>query len=185
MSRFNGTITTGERFVYKGIQFVCLDVIHGNYLAVTAKPYTEIPFDTSGKNDWHKSSLRRVLNQDFLDHLDRKHLVKQVCRTIADNGDRTYGTSEDYVTILSCEQYRKYRDVVSFFGECTWTRTPSNCVSSSSYLPRLVRFIYRAGDVDSGYAHYYGKVYPVCLFSSKALKLCRPLHLVGIDEDDE
>lgn len=100
MSKFNNeALNPGEHFIYNEIEFICLDIIGGNYLAMTAKPYAEIPFDTDGKNDWRKSSLRRVLNNDFLDLLDRRHLIKQTSDLIADNGDKAYGTSEDYVTI--------------------------------------------------------------------------------------
>ena len=103
MSKFNNeTLNPGEHFIYNGIEFICLVIIDGNYLAMTAKPYVEIPFDTNGENDWRKSSLRRVLNNDFLDLLGRRHLIKQTSDLIADNGDKAYGTSEDYVTILSC-----------------------------------------------------------------------------------
>lgn len=52
MSKFNNeTLNPGEHFTYNGIEFICLDIIDGNYLAMTAKPYAEIPFDTNRKND--------------------------------------------------------------------------------------------------------------------------------------
>ena len=128
MSKFNNeALNPGEHFIYNGIEFICLDVINGNYLAMTAKPWAEIPFDTNNHNDWRKSSLRRVLNNDFLELLDKKHLVVQTSDLIADNGDKAYGTSEDYVTILSCDQYRKYRDIVPLFEEWMWTLTPWSC----------------------------------------------------------
>lgn len=183
MSKFNNeALNPGEHFIYNGIEFICLDIIGGNYLAMTAKPYAEIPFDTDGKNDWRKSSLRRVLNNDFLDLLDRRHLIKQTSDLIADNGDKAYGTSEDYVTILSCDQYRKYREIVPLFKEWMWTLTPWSCNPSSS---DGVRGVYTTGDVDYSYAYYSHGVAPACLFSSKNLKLRRQAHLVGADEDDE
>lgn len=183
MAHFNNeALNPGEHFIYNGIEFICLDIIGGNYLAMTAKPYAEIPFDTNGKNDWRKSSLRRVLNNDFLDLLDRRHLIKQTSDLIADNGDRAYGTSEDYVTILSCDQYRKYREIVPLFEEWMWTLTPWSCIPSySSY----VRLVYTAGYVSYGYASNSKGVAPACLFSSENLKLRRQAHLVGVDEDDE
>lgn len=183
MSKFNNeALNPGEHFIYNGIEFICLDIIGGNYLAMTAKPYAEIPFDTDGKNDWRKSSLRRVLNNDFLDLLDRRHLIKQTSDLIADNGDKAYGTSEDYVTILSCDQYRKYREIVPLFKEWMWTLTPWSCNPSN---PDYVRIVYAAGGVyDLSASGSYG-VAPACLFSSENLKLRRQAHLVGADEDDE
>lgn len=183
MSKFNNeALNPGEHFIYNGIEFICLDIIGGNYLAMTAKPYAEIPFDTDGKNDWRKSSLRRVLKNDFLDLLDRRHLIKQTSDLIADNGDKAYGTSEDYVTILSCDQYRKYREIVPLFKERMWTLTPWNCNPSGSYY---VRGVDTKGNVYGNGADNSRGAAPACLFSSENLKLRRQAHLVGADEDDE
>lgn len=183
MSKFNNeALNPGEHFIYNGIEFICLDIINGNYLAMTAKPWAEIPFDTNKHNDWRKSSLRRVLNNDFLELLDKKHLVVQTSDLIADNGDKAYGTSEDYVTILSCDQYRKYREIVPLFEEWMWTLTPWSCYPSYLYF---VRIVYSTGIVDATSASYSYGVAPACLFSSENLKLRRQAHLVGVDEDDE
>ena len=183
MSKFNNeTLNPGEHFIYNGIEFICLDIIGGNYFAMTAKPYAEIPFDTNGKNDWRKSSLRRVLNNDFLDLFDRRHLIKQTSDLIADNGDKAYGTSEDYVTILSCDQYRKYREIVPLFKEWMWTLTPWSCIPS---YPNGVRYVTTTGNVSYNSAYHSYGVAPACLFSSENLKLRRQAHLVGAGEDDE
>lgn len=182
MAFSNDKLNIGEHFIYNGIEFICLDIIDGNYLAMTAKPWAEIPFDTNNHNDWRKSSLRRVLNTDFLELLDKKHLVMQTSDLIADNGDKAYGTSEDYVTILSCDQYRKYRDIVPLFEEWMWTLTPWSC--DTSYSNR-VRTVHTAGGVYSYSAYISNGVAPACLFSSQNLKLCRQAHLVGISDEND
>lgn len=182
MSFNNEKLNVGEHFIYNGIEFICLDIIDGNYLAMTAKPWDELPFDVNNKNDWRTSSLRRVLNSDFLDLLDRKHLIKQTSDLIADNGDKKYGTSEDFVTILSCDQYRKYRDLVPLFEEWMWTLTPWSCDTGNSHA---VRHVDPAGDVGNYSANGSNGVAPACVFSSENLKLRRQAHLVGVDEDDE
>ena len=58
-----------------------------------------------------------MLNYKFLDKLNKEHLVMQTSDMIADNGDKSYGTCKDYVTILSCDQYRKYRALVPCYPE--------------------------------------------------------------------
>lgn len=183
MAHFNNeALNPGEHFIYNGIEFICLDIINGNYLAMTAKLWAELPFDTNNENNWKNSSLRRVLNSDFLELLDKNHLVKQTSDLIADNGDKAYGTSEDYVTILSCDQYRKYRDIVPLFEERMWTLTPWSCNTSNS---GSVRYVGTTGNVGNYYADSSYGVAPACLFSSENLKLRRQAHLVGVDEDDE
>ena len=182
MAFSNDKLNIGEHFIYNGIEFICLDIIDGNYLAMTAKPWAEIPFDTNNHNDWRKSSLRRVLNTDFLELLDKKHLVMQTSDLIADNGDKAYGTSEDYVTILSCDQYRKYRDIVPLFEEWMWTLTPWSCNTSYS---NYVRYVHTTGNVYYYSAYNSYGVAPACLFSSQNLKLCRQAHLVGISDEND
>lgn len=182
MAFSNDKLNIGEHFIYNGIEFICLDIIDGNYLAMTAKPWAEIPFDTNNHNDWRKSSLRRVLNTDFLELLDKKHLVMQTSDLIADNGDKAYGTSEDYVTILSCDQYRKYRDIVPLFEEWMWTLTPWSCITSYS---GSVRYVNTTGIVYYDSACNSDGVAPACLFSSQNLKLCRQAHLVGISDEND
>lgn len=156
-------ICIGDHFVYKGIEWICLDIINGNYLAITAKVCMELPFDVDNHNNWKESPLRRVLNDEFLDKLNKEHLVMQTSDLIADNGDKQYGSCEDYVTILSCDQYRKYRGLVPNYLECMWTLTPWSCFSGGSY----VRFVRPTGNIDDVSAYFISGVAPVCLFSSR------------------
>lgn len=182
MTYTNEKLTVGEQFTYKGIEFICLDAIDGNYLAITAKPWESLPFDTNNRNNWRNSSLRRILNSDFLGLLDRKHIIQQTSDLIADNGDKAYGVSKDYITILSCDQYRKYRDLVPPFEEGMWTLTPWTCNTGYAHN---VRNVYPTGYVSINLAHNSLGVAPVCVFSSENLKLRRQAHLVGVDEYDE
>lgn len=156
-------ICIGDHFVYKGIEWICLDIINSNRLAITAKVCLELSFDVDNHNNWKESPLRRVLNDEFLDKLYEGHLVMQTSDLIADNGDKSYGTCKDYVTILSCDQYRKYRGLVPNYPECMWTLTPWSCFSGGSY----VRFVRPTGNIDDVSAYFISGVAPVCLFSSR------------------
>ena len=178
----NEKLMIGEHFTYEGIEWICLDIIDGNYLAITAQVWQELPFDVDDHNNWKESSLRRVLNDEFLDKLNWNHLIMQTSDLIADNGDRKYGACEDYVTILSCDQYRKYRDLVTHHPEWMWTLTPWSCCSGNG---GNVRVVDPTGNIDYNYACDSYGVAPACIFSSKHLKLCRQAHLVEIDESAE
>lgn len=184
------TLMIGERFTYKGIEWICLDIIDGNFLAITAEVWQELPFDTNNYNNWKESSLRRVLNSEFLELLDKSHLVMQTSDLIADNGDKMYGTCEDLVTILSCDQYRKYREIVPHYPEWMWTLTPWNC-SPNAGVARYARIVYPSGYIYNRGAYSSLGVAPACLFSSEHLTLCRQAHLVeksevaDTEEDEE
>lgn len=161
-------ICIGDHFIYKDIKWICLDIIDGNYLAITAKVWQELPFDFGNHNNWKESSLRRMLNYKFLDKLNKEHLVMQTSDMIADNGDKSYGTCKDYVTILSCDQYRKYRDLVPCYPERMWTLTPWSCYDSLGGTDGIVRLVNPTGNINDYSACCFGYgVAPVCLFSSK------------------
>lgn len=172
----------GEEFVYNGIRFICLDIIGGNYLAITADCWCEQRFNVNyndGCNNWKTSTLRRFLNEDVLEeHFDAKHLIKQTSNLTADNGDKAYGTCEDYITLLSCEQYRKYRDYVPLFEECMWTLTPWRCDTGNAYV---VRDVNPAGAVYYTDANDSIGLAPVCLFNSDNLTLRRQAQLISAE----
>lgn len=169
----------GEEFVYNGIRFICLDVIDGNYLAITADCLCEKRFNDNyndGCNNWKTSTLRRFLNEDVLEeHFDAKHLIKQTSDLTADNGDKAYGTCEDYITLLTCDQYRKYRDYVPLFEECMWTLTPWRCDPGDAYG---VRIVVPTGAIYVSYANDSNGLAPVCLFNSNNLTLRRQAQLI-------
>lgn len=158
-------ICIGDHFVYKDIEWICLDIINGNCLAITAKVWQELPFDVDNHSNWKESSLRRALNYEFLDKLYKGHLVMQTSDLIADNGDRKYGTCKDYVTILSCDQFRKYRALVPHYPEWMWTLTPWSCYSDGYGYD--VRLVSPTGDIGDYHASNSCGVAPVVLFSSK------------------
>lgn len=169
----------GEEFVYNGIRFICLDVIDGNYLAITADCLCEKRFNDNyndGCNNWKTSTLRRFLNEDVLEeHFDAKHLIKQTSDLTADNGDKAYGTCEDYITLLTCDQYRKYRDYVPLFEECMWTLTPWRCDTGDAYY---VRSVNPTGAINYYDANNSSGLAPVCLFNSNNLTLRRQAQLI-------
>lgn len=156
-------IHIGDHFIYKDIKWICLDIIDGNYLAITAKVWQKLPFDTNSRNDWKESSLRKVLNEEFLDKISKNYLVTQTSNLIADNGDNQYGICNDYITILSCDQYRKYRDIIPHYLKWMWTLTPWNCFGN------IVRTILPSGCINECNAYYTNGVAPVVLFSSQQL----------------
>lgn len=144
----------GARFEYGELEWIALEETDGGVLAVTAECLTdgdldEFPFDENNKNDWRKSSLRKYLNGEFLQAIDADNLIKQTLDLTADDGMREYGTSEDYVGILSCEQYRKYRDILPDYGYWWWTLTPWTCLASYA---SFVRGVNTSGAVSNYYA---------------------------------
>lgn len=161
-------IKPGTHFLYYGVEFVALGMEQGGVLAVSAHTWNEIPFDEDGSNDWRKSSIKDALNGDFLECLDLDDLLPFVSDLTADDGLKNYGTSEDYVFLLSCDLYRKYRENIPRYDASVWTLTPWSCHPSYADYVRLV--LASTGAVGSvGARDAYGAA-PACLFNPKSLK---------------
>lgn len=153
-------IKDGDHFTYKGIEFIRLGKEQGGILCITAKTWKEKAFDKDGCNNFKKSSVKKLLNTEFLSLLNESDLLPYTMDLIADNGDKSYGTDTVKVGLLSADLYRKYRDYIPLYPEWMWTCTPWYC----SGLAHIVR----SGDADgvlrSGGARGAHAVVPACIF---------------------
>ena len=79
-------------------------------------------------------------------------------------GLKEYSTCEDKMSLISVDEYRKYREYLPRTGEWWWTLTPdSTAGNGDEYWMSVVS--------PSGDAYYYvcyddGGVRPFCIFSS-------------------
>lgn len=155
----------GEFFERNGISFVALGIEQGGILAIAAEPLAEaMAFDEDDSNDWRSSSLRQYLNGEYLDELGKDYLLPFTSDLTADDGMKDYGTSEDYVFLLSDNLYRKYRSFVPSYRDWWWTITPHSCRPSHAHYERYVS---PDGSLYYSRAIYAGAVAPACLFNPK------------------
>lgn len=88
----------GEQFEYNGVKFTALGEEQGGVLAIVSELLLQrMPFDESRKNDWRTSSLRKHLNGEYLEQFNRGDLLQFVSDLTSDDGEKDYGTAEDYV----------------------------------------------------------------------------------------
>ena len=174
----------GEHFTFADMEFIFLAYDNsGNMLSLLANPIDgkEMEFDSNGNNNWRNSSLRKYLNEEFINRIGKDVLVPIISDLTADNGDKRYGNTEDLIALPSCDTYREFRDVIPLFDEWMWTCTPWSCNPSNGYF---VRYVNTGGSITNSYARYENGVAPLVKFSSENLKLCRQAHLVRTNNDD-
>lgn len=158
----------GEHFMRGGIEFVALGIEQGGVLAVAAKRLEdEMAYDEDGSNDWRKSSLRKYLNEEFVKNFDKGDLLPFVSDLTSDDGMTDYGTSEDFVALLSDNLYRKYRKFMPQYDTWVWTITPWSCHPGNAYFER---FVYTSGALGSFHAYYGAGVAPACIFNPEIFK---------------
>lgn len=178
------TLRPGEHFMFKNFEWVCLDPNHpdGGVLAIMATPWKkDVKFCQSDKfadekgnwNNYCTSNVRMILFCMANTVFDRKNLLSHTVDLVADNGDRAYGTVKDTVFILTCDEYRKYRDYIPHYDSWIWTATPWYCGDKDSDTGDAdsVRFVNAGGLLYNYGACNCGAVAPACVLNPKSLNL--------------
>lgn len=185
------TLRHGEHFMFKNFEWVCLDPNHpdGGVLAIMAKPWAnDVKFCPSDKfadekgnwNNYRTSNVRGILSDMANAVFEGKSLLPHTVDLVADNGDRSYGTVQDLVFILTCDEYRKYREFIPHYDRLIWTVTPWWCCGrdSDTDIANLVRYVYSGGRLVSGYAYYGCAVAPACILDPASLNLRQSMAFV-------
>jgi hypothetical protein len=192
------TLRPGEHFMFKNFEWVCLDPNHsdGGVLAIMAKPWAkDVKFCPNNKfadekgnwNNYRTSNVRGILSDMANSVFDRKSLLSHTVDLVADNGDRAYGKAEDLVFILTCDEYREYRDYIPHYDRWIWTATPWYCGDKDSYtgIADYVRRVSPNGRLSSNAASIGLAVAPACILNPKSLNLRQSMACVEEREEKE
>lgn len=158
----------GETIEVAGITWKVLDKLESGYLAIADEFYgSDRKFD-GNCNNWESSDLRNELNAELRkkieDELGKNSLVEFERDLLSMDGQTEYGTCEDYVSLISVDEYRKYRKLLPNTDRWWWTITPDSTACNDD--SRWIRVVSPAGYFDDySYRNYCG-VRPVCIFSS-------------------
>ena len=119
-------------------------------------------------NDWKESSIRKDLNKDFyenlVDEIGEDHVVTFERDLISLDGQKEYGKCEDKVSIISLDEYRKYRELIPNAEYWWWTLTPDStkCNGDTSWI----RIVSPSGRIYRNGCNDRNGVRPFCIFSS-------------------
>lgn len=169
----------GKTIEVAGIKWLVLDKLEKGYLVISDEFYGKSrEFDTDC-NNWDSSDLRQELNTELRRKIEEAvgegGLLKFTRDLLSMDGQTEYGSCEDYVSLISVDEYRKYRKLLPNTGEWWWTLTPDStkCNDDTSYI----RVVSPSGYF-SGYCCGDGSgVRPVCIFSSSIFE--------SYEEDDD
>ena len=157
---------TENTFKLAGIKWTVLDKTEKGYLCI-ADSIGDRKFDNKC-NDWKKSDLREYLNGEFLAKLEAAVRAENIIPFERDllslDGQTEYGSCTDKVSLLTVDEYRKYRSLLPNTGKWWWLITPDStaCNNDTTWLTVVsarghfgnVTYFYRCG------------VRPVCIFPS-------------------
>ena len=182
----------GEHFMFKNFEWVCLDPNHpdGGLLAIMAKPWAkDVKFCPSDKfadlkgnwNNYRTSNVRGVLSDMNNAVFGGTCLLAHTVDLVADNGDRNYGTVQDFIFILTCDEYRKYREFIGRYDSWVWTATPWFCGYEDSDTGCGAAMV-RSADIGGRFgcvgACLNGAVAPACILNPESLNLRQSMAFV-------
>lgn len=170
----------GDGFKYKGYYWIVLDVFNNtkssSIFATMDEPINDegYPFDEKGDNNYKKSSLRKFLNNNILPKLNADDLGLHSIDLITDSGELTYGRVGEEIFILTCDEYRRYRNYLpcSYFLQPTWTCTAWAYGSYGG--AKSVKYINTWGELCMDIARSNKAVIPCCLFRGSAIVQYEP-----------
>ena len=179
------TLHPGEHFMFKSFEWVCLEPNHpdGGVLAIMAEPWSKYAkFCPSDKfadekgnwNNYRTSNVRGILSDIANTVFEKKGLLLHTVDLVADNGDKAYGTVQDFVFILTCDEYRKYREFIPHYDRWIWTATPWFCSYKDSDTGCGAASV-RVADIGGWFGNVgvclIGAVAPACILNPKSLNL--------------
>lgn len=157
----------GDTFELADTTWKILDITSAGYICL-ADSIEKRQFDSDSSN-WKNSNLRDYLNEKFLEKIAAEIGLENVVPFERDllslDGQTEYGKYEDKVSLLTVDEYRKYRSLIPNTKEYWWWlvspwSTPCNDYDMS------VAVVSSAGDFSSNCCDCNCGVRPVCIFSS-------------------
>ena len=158
-----------------GEEYIVLEHPEDGRTAVLKKGLLEeMQFGSS--NDWRDSYIRQELNSTYLRELEEKFGEENILAHTVDlfsmDGLDDYGKCQDKVSILTADEYRRYRKALekangAAVGDWWWLCTPDSTPSGdgSSY----VRVVYSSGSLINSTANDSFAVRPFFILDSSTL----------------
>lgn len=118
----------GETIKISGMEWMILDKLPDGYFAILNGFYGKARMLDSDSSNWKESSLREELNTSFLEKINTflgENAVVEFDRSLlALDGQTEYGTCRDKISLLTVDEYRKYRKYLPNMDKWWWLITP-------------------------------------------------------------
>lgn len=158
----------GKTIEIAGMEWMILKKTEKGYFAVlNGFDGKERTFD-SDSNNWIESDLRKELNDSFLkkitEELGEDAVVEFDRDLLSLDGQTEYGHCEDKISLLTVDEYRKYRKLLPNTNDWWWLITPWS-TPANGYISTLT-VVSPSGVISRNNCSRSIGVRPVCIFSS-------------------
>lgn len=156
----------GEVIEIADISWIILDKKEHGYIALAEKKIDSRIFGDD--NDWKESEIREYLNGEFAEMIEKKigcSLPKFDRDLLSLDGQTEYGSCKDKVSLISVDEYRKYRRFIPNGKDgYWWTITPDSTKCNDNSI--CIRVVSPSGCVSNCNCSCDDGVRPFCIFPS-------------------
>ncbi|MBR0382154.1 MAG: hypothetical protein IJH71_06950 [Eubacterium sp.] len=124
-------LVLGDKIAFANMDWRILERNKEEIFLIKDNSMANIPFNKGGGNvTWEKSSVRKWLNEDFLnENFFEKEKEVLIVSKVPSSTNPEYGTksgnaTEDYLYLLSSEEVAQYQPLLAKTQNCWWLRTP-------------------------------------------------------------
>lgn len=161
-------LSTGDTFGLAGLTWTILDITDKGYMCLADRLENSMKFD-SESNNWIGSQLREYLNTEFIEkitnEIGEENIISFNRNLFSLDGQNEYGNCEDKVSLLTIDDYRKYRRFIpNTYNYWWWTCTPWS--TKRNGYKSSVAVVSPTGNFDRNRCDCNGGVRPFCIFSS-------------------
>ena len=157
----------GDTFELVDTTWKILDITSAGYICL-ADNIKNMKFD-SNSNNWKNSDLRGFLNGEFYEkmaaEIGSKNIIPFERNLLSLDGQTEYGKCEDKISLLTVDEYRKYRSLIPNTKDYWWWLVSPWSTPCNDYK-KSVAVVSSAGVVSHNFCICISGVRPVCIFSS-------------------
>lgn len=157
----------GDTFELAGTVWKILDITNDGYSCL-ADSIKETEFD-SESNNWVNSNLRDYLVTEFLDKLKEEigedNILQRERDLLSLDGQTEYGKAYEKVSLLTVDEYRKYRSLIPNTEDGWWWLITPWSTPCNDYKTGVTA-VSPSGSINFNGCGSNNGVRPFCIFSS-------------------
>lgn len=162
-------IEVGKPFKVGELEFVALERFEEESAVILKEFWQQAQFDED-TNNYAESDIREKLNTDFYNQLSaivgKDNIVEHSVDLISDDGRKDYGSCDDYISLLTCDLYRRYVSILDEYRPDDWWWLATPYSTESNGYDTLVRCVLNSGTLSRNYCRSLNGVRPFCILKS-------------------
>ena len=164
-----GDAKPGEVVKIGDREYIVLEHNNGKTAVITKDFVTKMEFGNS--YDYKKSEVRKYVTRAFYAELcnvvGKENIYSHKVNLMCDDGSNKNDYIEDFVSILTTEEYRRYRELIPAYGDWWWTASAVTVLDEN--YSRCVCYVLSRGAVYWRGCDCASGVRPFCILNSSIL----------------